>query len=81
MFTTITCLICLFVIIASLGIHIYYAIDSFRRKEYQYCVGFVTYKGLCRNIEVGYDAIKNVVYLRPTSSFLLTCRRTYYYAA
>ena len=43
MFTTITCLICLFVIIASLGIHIYYAIDSFRRKEYQYCVGFVFY--------------------------------------
>lgn len=43
MFTTIACLICLFVIIASSGIHIYYAIDSFRRKEYRYCVGFVFY--------------------------------------
>ena len=43
MFTTITCLICLLVIIASLGILIYYAIDSFRQKEYVFCVGFVFY--------------------------------------
>ena len=43
MFTTITCLICLFVIIALSGIHIYYAIDSFRQKEYGFCVGFVFY--------------------------------------
>ena len=43
MFTTITYLIYLFVIIASLGNFIYYAIDSFRQKEYLYCVGFVFY--------------------------------------
>ena len=43
MFTTITCLICLFAIIALLGIFIYYAIDSFRQKEYVFCVGFVLY--------------------------------------
>ena len=43
MFTTIACLICLFVIITLLGIDIYYAIDSFRQKEYGYCVGFVFY--------------------------------------
>ena len=43
MFTTITCLICLFAIMALLGIFIYYAIDSFRQKEYVFCVGFVFY--------------------------------------
>ena len=43
MFTTITYLICLFGIITLLGIDIYYAIDSFRQKEYLFCVSFVFY--------------------------------------
>ena len=43
MFTTIACLICLFAVMVLLGIFIYYVIDSFRQKEYVFCVGFVFY--------------------------------------
>ena len=43
MFFKTTGLLCLIVMIGLLALLLYYVVDSYKRKEYKYCVGFLFY--------------------------------------